>query len=567
MSLNQQAVGDATSRNVATTHDTNLHHMHENRGIRLSFLRDFVAGLALGKDPTCNEVYRYLKTSMTEQKMSFVQYVRKIDSTAVADPQIFVSHPWTTNMSSLLESLEQVHPEGSNVIVFMDIFCRTYIYYIRDYGFAAPNFINDVRNLISRIKFTVIFTPCWDEPAGLQRLWCVFEIMTTLLYKGDIVLLLPVKEEHKLISDVTADPMCFLRFLVQIDSKNATCTVLEDVKIIQDHILSSQVSFEMINAKVFRMYLEKYQKAIIATSRPDCSAPIGLASLDNNNKKKKKSAPLGIKLSYLVKFIEQHGGEAAFQGKNIHQVNTEYNLVDTAHTKLSHCALLLQGSAEDRSYVGESQWFVSYCWTYKFLEFVESLQLFFDKRGESDEVFLYIDVFSVNQHEGNKPFAYFENEFGLSVGAIGRTLLVTHATDDDCHIWSPEVMHRCWCVFELWATVSTNCELYITMDSKNRATFDYLYRSTDEFIRHLASLKLTDAKAKKDDDKSNIENVIKNTIGYEAVHRQVFTALVEVFVKEILLITPEDQVEFEQRESRALNDVTHRVFNMHKPKY
>jgi hypothetical protein len=105
------------------------------------------------------------------------------------------------------------------------------------------------------------------------------------------------------------------------------------------------------------------------------------------------------------------------------------------------------------------------------------------------------------------------------------------------------------------------------MDMSNRTVFNNLYRSTDEFIKYLSSLKLTEAEAKKSDDRKNIESVIKSTIGYDAVHRQVFTALVEVFTKELLLITPENQVDFEQREYIALHDITHRVFNAYKPQY
>jgi hypothetical protein len=90
------------------------------------------------------------------------------------------------------------------------------------------------------------------------------------------------------------------------------------------------------------------------------------------------------------------------------------------------------------------------------------------------------------------------------------------------------------------------------MDMSNRTVFNNLYRSTDEFIRYLSSLKLTEAEAQKSDDRSNIESVIKSTIGYDAVHRQVFTALVEVFTKELLLITPENQLDFESLSIRLL---------------
>lgn len=548
--------------------------VHEDSGIRLGFLRVYIAGLPLEKqDPTCDDVYTYLKSFYKEKQKNFVEYVREVDANAVAEPNIFVSHPWNASINVLLKSIERIHPKGSDVIVFMDLFCKT------DQGMTTPlsyfpydtnytlSFIKSAHNIISKTRFSVIYIPCWNEPAGLQRLWCAFEIMVTLLYKGELVLLFPESEEHKLISDVTADPMSFLNFLVKIDSKNATCTQPEDAEVLLEHIASSCISHEMINAKVFRMYLEKYQKAMI---NKNISANPERLIISNGNiqeeKKKKKSEANGISLRYLYRFIEKHGGKSAFQGKNLHQVNAEFNLVDTAHTKLSHCSTLQVGSDEDKSYVGASQWFVSHCWTYNFLDLVESINLFFSKRGEED-VYLYIDMFSVNQHEGSKPFEYFQNEFGPAVGSIGRTLLVTHDISSSCGIWTPEVLRRSWCVFELWATCLYNCELHVTMDMSNRTVFNNLYRSTDEFIRYLSSLKLTEAEAQKSDDRTNIESVIKSTIGYDAVHRQVFTALVEVFTKELLLITPENQVDFEQREYIALHDITHRVFNAYKPQY
>jgi len=195
--------------------------VHEDSGVRLGFLRVYIAGLPLQKqDLNCYDVHTYLKSFHEEKQKNFVEYVREIDANAVAEPNIVVSHPWNASISTLLESIERMHPKGSDVIVFMDLFCKT------DKCMNTPlsldpydtnytlSFIKSAHNIISKTRFSVIYIPCWNEPAGLQRLWCAFEIMVSLLYKGELILLFPESEEHKLISDVTADPMSFLNFLV-----------------------------------------------------------------------------------------------------------------------------------------------------------------------------------------------------------------------------------------------------------------------------------------------------------------------------------------------------------------
>jgi hypothetical protein len=112
--------------------------------------------------------------------------------------------------------------------------------------------------------------------------------------------------------------------------------------------------------------------------------------------------------------------------------------------------------------VGPANVFLSHAYDYKFLDVVDAAEAWAAapaQRG-GEPYFFYFDLLCVNQHEGGQgtvvPFEVLRDEFGGSVAAIGRTLLVL--------MWdNPIPLGRSWCVFEMGTTLRVRAEMKVIM--------------------------------------------------------------------------------------------------------
>lgn len=97
------------------------------------------------------------------------------------------------------------------------------------------------------------------------------------------------------------------------------------------------------------------------------------------------------------------------------------------------------------------------------------------------------------------------------------------------------------------------------MNSGNRELFyNECYQSTDRFLTYLASIRLETASATNPTDKDNIDRVIQESISFIKLDHIVFSSLVDVFTKLLLLDTPEFPLLIE--EQAAMRDICNRLF-------
>ena len=73
-------------------------------------------------------------------------------------------------------------------------------------------------------------------------------------------------------------------------------------------------------------------------------------------------------------------------------------------------------------------------------------------RKVSAGIYLWIDIFSVNQHAasaGALPESFWETTFQEMIDSIGRTIVVLDQLDR-----VPTPLTRIWCIWEIYCTVA-----------------------------------------------------------------------------------------------------------------
>jgi hypothetical protein len=109
-------------------------------------------------------------------------------------------------------------------------------------------------------------------------------------------------------------------------------------------------------------------------------------------------------------------------------------------SKLSVCDALLK-SGDPRASTRPT-WFLSHTWSNRFADTIDSALLFFQSLPH-DDVVIWMDVFSVSQHETPQLSQWWMRTFRDAISSIGNLLMVMQPWND------PVSMKRAWCVIFL----------------------------------------------------------------------------------------------------------------------
>lgn len=123
------------------------------------------------------------------------------------------------------------------------------------------------------------------------------------------------------------------------------------------------------------------------------------------------------------------------------------------------------------SVLAEPTHFVSHAWSTPFALTVGAVNAWCDENGIApEEVFLWIDVFCLNQHSeipGTPGISEDElaNCFARSVEHAGHTLFV-------CAPWAhPQALTRCWCLYEIMETMRRGASFSVCLPPEERESF------------------------------------------------------------------------------------------------
>ena len=198
-------------------------------------------------------------------------------------------------------------------------------------------------------------------------------------------------------------------------------------------------------------------------------------------------------------------------------------LPSTFSTESSYVASL---AAAGSPHVAPATAFISHAYDDEFLGVLDAVAALEAREGTS--AFYYFDLLVVNQHGQGAvvPFEVLRDEFGRSVRAIGRTLLVLR--------WAnPIPLQRAWCVFEMATTLAVGAGLKVLMPPVDAEAFRRaLEGDFDSLTYKTCSVDVKNASAREASDLANIQRVIRETCGFLKTNQLVIGAMQSWMVEE-----------------------------------
>lgn len=233
----------------------------------------------------------------------------------------------------------------------------------------------------------------------------------------------------------------------------------------------------------------------------------------------------GLPLSLIHEFICDNGGEAAFQGLSSDDVKDRFVLPHTLISKLSMCA---QMSQEGDIRIKPATWFVSHAWRYKFLDLVAALDAFFDHC--TADVVLWIDIFSVSQHETflRSP-DWWQQTFCTAIGEMGKMVMVMTPWDN------PIALTRAWCLVEIFACQSSGSRFEVALPPSERERFlDEITTRSDAFYCMLSNVNTEKSECSQESDKERIFAAVRGLDqGFIGLDRCVLESITNWLVQQL----------------------------------
>ena len=173
----------------------------------------------------------------------------------------------------------------------------------------------------------------------------------------------------------------------------------------------------------------------------------------------------------------------------------------------------------ENKYVGDSDFFLSYCWAYYVGYIVGSLTRFCETENmDPEDTFLWMDCFCVNQHrvaETNEsmPFSDLRTKFESQVQSTGHVLAMMLPW------YEPIYFKRAWCLYEIYSALEADVKVTVIMSPQCDKSMMNLIMADGLFMmNHLYQLKaevrIESAKATNPKDLENILKAIRDGPGY-----------------------------------------------------
>lgn len=224
---------------------------------------------------------------------------------------------------------------------------------------------------------------------------------------------------------------------------------------------------------------------------------------------------LGISLSLLEEFKTVHFRR--IQWKTTAEVCEEVVKPLTSQSKESLCDKL---SAERSFGVDVANVFVIHCWKNNFIDTVDAILYHFSGYDRPSSLFLWIDIFSVNQH-ADPMVSVPDWSFKLQrlISLCQHTVLVMLPSRD------PSPLHRAWCLLELFYSAEAGGLFELIMPKTEREAFLASIHSQEAFKRILSDIDVADSASSRTADRDAILREVVASVGYEIVNRAVLEML------------------------------------------
>jgi tetratricopeptide (TPR) repeat protein len=268
----------------------------------------------------------------------------------------------------------------------------------------------------------------------------------------------------------------------------------------------------------------------------------------------------GVKLSYFQEFItfcsenlpeqrQKVGGSlpnhpfAALRGYTITYFCEK---IIKPLTKEKQCSLCEFLSDQDHPSIGIANCYVSYSWKMELLDLVETLFEHDESKkrkstvgraiqSEEEDLIIWFDLFSLNQHEPSELTHVWLNKTLRSVmDSFNHTLFILSPYDN------PIPLTRAWCLWELYCSIDTECYLEFLMNSREKGKlFDDIYEHYEQApLKILSSVQSEKSEAFLKDDKQCIHETIQSIVGFPLLNH-----LISEKLQEWLITLLSDEIE------------------------
>ena len=145
------------------------------------------------------------------------------------------SHAWHACFPQLVETLELYAsdgtetrtPAGAEAAWFLDVFAINQ--HVPPWRDDPPMSHGQVlKPAIVNCGRTVLVLHPWENPKSFTRVWCLFEIMSTLEEGATLDVALSGAERKRFVETLTSEFEDIMKNISSIDARKATATVLED---------------------------------------------------------------------------------------------------------------------------------------------------------------------------------------------------------------------------------------------------------------------------------------------------------------------------------------------------
>ncbi|KDO34723.1 hypothetical protein SPRG_00785 [Saprolegnia parasitica CBS 223.65] len=234
------------------------------------------------------------------------------------------------------------------------------------------------------------------------------------------------------------------------------------------------------------------------------------------------SSPTGVTLAFLLQFIDDFGGRAAFRGLTTEDVCYLYVLPTTEATNASYLDLYTQTHPDSAGLMtAPANWYLGHTWQSQFLDVVDSITSFVYTVGDVRTTSVWFCLFANNQHEMQSfSFVQYMTRFRSILDATRQLLLVLP------DLANPILLRRSWCLFEIFIAHCTGSAIEIA----SMATADLTF-GTDPtaLLPCLHAVCTEESEASTEQDEALILQIIDAQLGCDAMDQLVLRILTTWF--------------------------------------
>jgi tetratricopeptide (TPR) repeat protein len=204
-------------------------------------------------------------------------------------------------------------------------------------------------------------------------------------------------------------------------------------------------------------------------------------------------------------------------------------------TKEKQCSLCEFLSDQNHPSIGIANCYLSYSWKMELLDLVETLFEHDESKkrkstvgratqGEEEELIIWFDLFSLNQHEPSElTHVWLHKTLRSVIDSFNHTLFILSPYDN------PISLTRAWCLWELYCSIDTECYLEFLMNSRQKGKlFDDIYEHYEQTpLKILSSIQSEKSETFLKDDKQCLHETIQSVVGFPLLNHMISEKLQE----------------------------------------